>query len=427
MDTGTIVCPNCGHQFELSDALTEQVREHLKSELQQGFAGREKELKKKSAELAEEQKQLLSAKESLENQIEKELKRRLVDLQEKATKAAASKFTDELTDLKESLEERDVELKEFKQQELRLRKEQRALQKAKEDAELEMTRRLDDERAVIRKEIEDKAAEQHRLKDLEKDKVINDLKSSLEDMKRKAEQGSTETQGEVLELDFEFQLRNAFSQDNIEPVPKGMRGADLIQRVRTAAGTECGVIVWETKNTKAWGAQWVPKLKDDMIATRASVAILVSVTLPDNVSRFDLVDGVWVTDPISAIPLAGALRLALIDLDRERQASVGKSEKMELLYQYLSGNEFKQKIEGIVDAFTAMQEQVARERRAMEKQWKEREKQIERVVRNTVGLYGEMQGIFGGQIPAIEALELEIGSTKELPASIDTSASGSGD
>ena len=144
-----------------------------------------------------------------------------------------------------------------------------------------------------------------------------------------------------------------------------------------------------------------------MIETRAAIAILVSVALPESVARFGNVDGVWVSDPLSAIPLATAFRQQLVILDRERQASVGKNEKMELLYKYLAGTEFKQKIEGVVEAFTSMQEQINRERRAMEKQWKEREKQIERVIKNTVCLYGDMQGIIGGQIPVIPALELD--------------------
>ncbi len=278
--------------------------------------------------------------------------------------------------------------------------------------ELEVQRKLDTEREVIRKAVELRSDEEHRLKDMEQAKVINDLRKSLEDMKRKAEQGSTETQGEVLELDFEAQLSSFFKYDEIVPVPKGIRGADLIQTVKTPFGQECGILLWEMKNTKAWSGQWIQKLKDDMIETRAAFSILVSVALPENIARFGQVDGVWVSDPLSAIPLAAALRQQLVALDRERQASVGKNEKMELMYQYLAGTEFTQKIEGIVEAFTGMQEQVAKERRAMEKQWKEREKQIERVVKNTVGLYGDMQGIIGGQIPVIPALELD--DTKQL-------------
>ena len=218
-----------------------------------------------------------------------------------------------------------------------------------------------------------------------------------------------------MEQAFEAQLKRFFVHDDIAPVPKGIRGADLIQTVRTPLGADCGVLLWETKNTRVWSAQWIPKLKDDMIETRAAFAILISVELPECVGRFGLVDGVWVSDPLSAIPLAAALRQHLIALDRERQSTMGKNEKMEMVYRYLAGTEFKQKIEGIVEAFTAMQEQVNRERRAMERNWKEREKQIERVIKNTVGLYGDMQGIIGGQIPQIPALELGAESVKALP------------
>jgi hypothetical protein len=226
-------------------------------------------------------------------------------------------------------------------------------------------------------------------------------------MKRKAEQGSMETQGEVLEQDFEARLKALFVHDDIQPVPKGIKGADLIQSVRTPMGDECGVLLWETKNTKAWSNAWTPKLKDDMIETRASIAVLVSVVLPNGIKRFGQVDGVWVSDPLCAIPLAAVLREQLEAISRERTASTGKNEKMEALYQYLAGVEFKQKIEGIIEAFTSMQEQLNKERRAMEKHWKQREKEIERVVKNTAGLYGDMQGIIGGQIPAIPALELD--------------------
>jgi hypothetical protein len=184
-------------------------------------------------------------------------------------------------------------------------------------------------------------------------------------------------------------------------------------------GAESGVLLWETKNTKAWSAAWIPKLKDDMIEVRASLAILVSVVLPEGIKRFGQLDGVWVSDPLCAVPLAAALREQLLAVVRERTASTGKSEKMEALYQYLAGVEFKQKIEGIVEAFTSMQDQLNRERRAMERHWKQREKEIERVIKNTVGLYGDMQGIIGGQIPAIPALELDAEDSRQLPNESD--------
>lgn len=420
MEQSKITCPNCGHEFELSDALTGRIREHLRVELLQEVSRREAELKKKNEALKAQEAQISKSREAIDEEIEVRLKERLSDVEQKAAKKIEGRYEEQLKDLQGALVEKDQAIKTFRAQELELRKTQRKLEEDRESLELEVARKLAEEREKIRGEALKKVAEEHRLKDLEKDKVINDLRVSLEDMKRKAEQGSMETQGEVLEQDFEAQLRGFFVHDVIQPVPKGIRGADLVQTVRTPIGAECGVLLWETKNTKAWSSGWIPKLKDDMIEVRASVAILVSVVLPAGINRFGQVDGVWVSDPLCAIPLAAALREQLMAVNRERTASIGKSEKMEALYQYLAGVEFKQKIEGIVEAFTSMQDQLNKERRAMERQWKQREKEIERVIKNTVGLYGDMQGIIGGQIPVIPALELDEEAIRRLPDDSDT-------
>jgi hypothetical protein len=420
MEEGKITCPNCGEEFELSDALTGRIREHLKAELFQEVSRREAKLKKMTAALKAQEAQISKSREAIDEEIEARLKKRLSEAEKKAAKKLEGQYSEQLKDLQGAIEEKDAAIKTFREQELELRKEQRKLKEAAESLELEVARKLDQEREKIRAEALKKVAEENRLKDLEKDKVINDLRASLEDMKRKAEQGSMETQGEVLEQEFEAQLKSFFVHDDIQPVPKGIRGADLVQIVRTPMGAESGILLWETKNTKAWSSAWIPKLKDDMIEVRASIAILVSVVLPDGINRFGQVDGVWVSDPLSAIPLAAALREQLMAINRERTASIGKNEKMEALYQYLAGVEFKQKIEGIVEAFTSLQDQLNKERRAMERHWKQREKEIERVVKNTVGLYGDMQGIIGGQIPAIPALELDEETAKQLPDDSDT-------
>ncbi len=419
MEQGMITCPNCGQEFEMSDALTGRIRKHLKEELLEDVKKREAEVKEKSKALKAQEKQISKKQEAIDDEIEAKLKERLSEAEKKAAKKLEGQYGEQLKELEGALQEKDESIKNFRKQELELRKEQRKLKEATESLELEVARKLDEEREKIRVETSKKIAEENRLKDLEKDKVINDLNASLADMKRKVEQGSMETQGEVLEQDFEAQLKGFFIHDDIQPVPKGIKGADLVQTVRTPMGGECGVLLWETKNTKAWSNGWIPKLKDDMIETRASIAILVSVVLPAGIKRFGQVDGVWVSDPLCAIPLAAALREQLEAISRERSASTGKSEKMEALYQYLAGVEFKQKIEGIIEAFTSMQEQLNKERRAMEKHWKQREKEIERVVKNTAGLYGDMQGIIGGQIPTIPALELDDETAKQLPDGSD--------
>lgn len=419
MNEGLITCPQCGHAFALSEALTHQIRDHLKTELQADVAKREAEAKRKLDEVKVKEAELAKAKDALSEEVEKQLKHKLAEAEAKAAKKAEGKFTDQLKELQDSLKEKDDSIKTFRTNELELRKQKQALEKEKEEFDLKLQRKLDEERASIRKEAEDKAQEQHHLKDLEKDQKITQLNALLAEAQRKMQQGSMETQGEVLEQEFEAQLKRFFVHDEIAPVPKGIRGADLIHTVRTPLGADCGVLLWETKNTKAWSAQWISKLKEDMIETRAMIAILVSVVLPEGVSRFGLVEGVWVSDPLSAIPLAAALRQQLVALDRERQSSVGKNEKMEMLYRYLAGTEFKQRIEGIVDAFRDMQKQLNKERRAMQTHWSEREKQIERVIKNTTGLYGDMQGIIGGQIPQIQALELGSSDVKKLTDSIE--------
>ncbi|MBP9010975.1 MAG: DUF2130 domain-containing protein [Smithellaceae bacterium] len=441
MQEDLITCPYCGQEFELSEALTGKIKEHLKVELQKEIEAKtakkvenkyadqikelESDLKERDEKIAafrDQERELRKKQRQLEdsqNSIDLEISRRLDEerevLKTEASKAVATQYEIQLKELTENLEKKDEAIKDFRQQEIELRKKQRELEESKQEAELVIARKLDEERIKIQEAASKKAMDEHRLKDLEKDKVINDLKASLEDMKRKAEQGSMETQGEVLEQDLETQLKALFPHDDIKPVPKGIRGADIIQCVHTPLGHECGILLWETKNTKGWNASWLQKLKDDAIATRATLAILVSTALPGGIARFGYVDGVWVSDPLCALPLAAALRHQLIAVSRERTISCGKNDKMEALYEYLSGTEFKQKIEGIVEAFTLMQDQLNQERRAMEKHWNQREKQIQRVIKNTVGLYGDMQGIIGGQIPNIPALELDDQTIKKLP------------
>jgi len=373
--------------------------------------------------LRKRQRQLEEIRASMDIEIIRRLDAERDKIRGKAEKELASQHATVISELEETLEKREKSLEEFRSQEIELRSRQRELVDGQRDLELGVARKLDGERESIRNETLKEMAEEYRLKDLEKDKVINDLRISLDDMKRRAEQGSMETQGEVLERDFEAQLRSLFIHDDIQPVPKGIRGADLIQTVRIPMGAECGILLWEAKNTKAWSAKWIPKLRDDMIDARASMAILVSAALPPDISRFGQVDGIWVCDPLSAIPLAAVLRVQLIAVDQERTVFIGKNEKMEALYQYLAGSEFKQKIEGIVEAFTSMQDQLNKERRSMGRVWKQREKEIERVIKNTVGLYGDMQGIIGGRIPTVPALELDESTPRRFPGMLETTLS----
>jgi hypothetical protein len=223
-------------------------------------------------------------------------------------------------------------------------------------------------------------------------------------LKRKAEQGSQQMQGEVQELELEQLLRAKFPFDRIEPVPKGEFGGDTLQRVY-AGGLACGSILWESKRTKNWSDAWLVKLRDDQRAAQAEVAVLVTQALPKGVESFDIVDGVWVASPRAALPVATILRHSLGQISLVRQAGEGQQTKTELVYRYLTGPRFRHRVEAIVEAFTAMQDDLDRERKILTKQWAKRAAQIERVMNATVGMYGDLQGIAGKSLQEIEGLE----------------------
>jgi hypothetical protein len=254
--------------------------------------------------------------------------------------------------------------------------------------------------------------ESHRLKIKEKDKKMEEMTEQIIELKRKAEQGSQQTQGEVLELELEDILNSNFTSDNIKPVPKGIKGADVLQEVISPSGQYCGTILWESKRTKSWSDSWIEKLKDDQKDAKADTAVLVSITLPKGCKNFSSLSGVWVICFDLVMALATVLRTSLLQLSNIKLLSVGKNEKMEILYKYLSGPEFSQKVESIIETFKDMKEGLEQEKRAINKIWAKRDKQIEKVINSTSGMYGDMEAIIGASsMQKIEALEL-----KSLPS-----------
>ena len=271
---------------------------------------------------------------------------------------------------------------------------------------LEVERTIDQERKRIWEEATRRISEERSLKEAEKEKQLADMRRQIEELKRKAELTSQQVQGEVQEIELESILGQQFRLDAIEPVPKGVRGADVIQRVRDDMGRLCGSIIWESKRTKAWSDGWLQKLKDDQRAAKAEIAVLVTSVLPKEVNRFGCYEGIWVADFPSAIGLATALRVSLVQLTQTCSALQGKTEKMDLIYNYLSGTAFKQRIEAIMEAFVAMKSDLDAEKRSMEKIWSKRAAQLERVIKNTAGMYGDLQGIIGSALPEVKILEL---------------------
>ena len=239
----------------------------------------------------------------------------------------------------------------------------------------------------------------------EKDQTISAMKKQLEEAQRRAEQGSQQLQGEVQELELEALLRAKFPRDSIEPVPKGEYGGDIIQRVVGPMGHPCGAIIWECKRTKNWSDGWLAKLREDQRTAKAEVALLVTQAMPKGLESFDMVEGVWIAHPKVSLPLATILRQTLIEVNSARQVSEGQQTKTEMIYQYLTGPRFRQRVEAIVEAFTIMKTDLDAEKKAITKQWAKREEQIERVMQGTVGLYGDLQGIAGKSLQEIEGLE----------------------
>ena len=374
MTTETIKCPKCSAVIELSEAISHDIEIRLKQQY--------------------------------ENEFEVKVKKEKKLLEEKAKKEAQESVDLKVSDLKEQLEEKTRNLKEAQKQELELRKRQRELEEKEEKLELELSRKIDAERQKIIEKTSKEFEETHRLKDAEKDKQLDDMKKQIGELKRKAEQGSQQMQGEVLELELEESLKEEFPFDDIEPVAKGVKGGDIIQTVKTQSGRICGKILWETKRTKNWSDSWIQKLKDDQRDAKADIAILASESLPKGFHHFRQISGVWVTDTHSGVSLALALRVVLIQVTREREIQVGKKEKMEIAYNYLTGQEFRNRVEAIVESFTAMKVDLEAERRAMLKIWSKREKQIERVISNAAGMHGDLQEIAGSSLPTIKMLEL---------------------
>jgi hypothetical protein len=372
-----IECPKCGHQFGVSEALSARMQAAIEARLAADYD--------KRLQLAVRQ----------------------------AEARAREGLTVELEDLREQLAEQQGKAWKAEQEELALRKRARELEERQQKLDLELERRLEQERKTIETRLRGQLDEAQALKLKEKERQIEDLREALEEARRKSQQGSQERQGEVLELDIESALKEQFPHDDISPVPKGMRGSDLIQEVSNSAGRACGTILWEAKNTKHFQPTWIDKLKQDQRATGAALAVLVSVTLPEGVREFGRIEGVWVASLRAWLALATALREQLIQVAFARAASEGKHEKMELLYAYLAGDEFRHRVEAIVEAFSAMQDQLQKERRAMERLWHERQKQIDRIITHTAGMYGDLRGLIGAGMPEVRLLALEGAAPEE--------------
>lgn len=414
----TINCPNCGTEIKLTESLAAPLLAATKQEYETKLSANNAEIARREKAISDQTKTLEESRAKFDQQVADQVatqlqKDRVRIAEEESKKAQLVAAADleqqkkQVADLQDVLKERDKKLAEAQKAQADVLKRQRELDDKMREVDLTVEKRVQENLAAVRSKAAHDAEESFKLRLAESEQTISSMGKQIEDLKRRAEQGSQQLQGEVQELELEILLRTKFPFDTIEPVPKGEFGGDVLHRVVSPSGQLCGVILWESKRTKNWSDSWLAKLRDDQRAAKADLSVIVSEAMPKDIDTFDVRDGVWVTNTRVIVPVATVLRDLLVQVSTARQISVGQQTKTELIYQYLTGSRFRQRIEAIVEAFTSMREDLDREKKAIQKQWAKREAQIEHVISATVGMYGDLQGIAGKSLQEIEGLELE--------------------
>ncbi len=411
-----VKCPNCGHGMDVENVLSADIEFKLKQQYQEKLQESLQRVEADKKRLEADQ-QLFEDKKKQENELfaqklQKEKQKLETELQEQITKTIAADFETQLRRLQQSNSDAEEKLKLSRQKELEFLQKEQLLKTQEAELEITLQRKLQEERLTLSAQIQKQESEkaqlresEYQLKLREMEKQLDDQKKLAEEMKRKAEQSSMQRQGEVQELLLEDILRENFPFDIIEEVGKGVEGADCIQVVRNHSGKECGRIIYESKRTKTWGSNWIDKLKTDRRNRRADVAILVTQTFPREMERFGEKDGVWICNFTELASVAAIIRSGVLKLYELQRSEENKGDKMQLLYNYLTGVEFKGQVEAIAEGFLAMKNSITRERMQMEKLWKERDKQLDKVLMCTSAMYGSVKGIAGASIADIPLLD----------------------
>ncbi len=391
--------------------MTAQVESRIREELESEVDAKKAALEKEAKNLAQQKTALEQAESEVDQRVKEGVEAAVAAqraaIVAQARKKAEADLAEERQADSERITELEGKLKQSKQTELDLRKRERTLEEEKASLELNVARRVKEETDVIRAAAKKQADDEHLLKDKETQEQNAALRRQVEDLKRKLEQGSQQAQGEALELVLEDVLSRAFPHDEIEEIAKGVNGGDWLQRVVEPSGLECGSILWETKNAKKWTAGWLPKLRKDQRESKAAIAILITESMPPDCQHLTEIDGVWICTRACAVTLGSALRSGLVELSKARQAAVGKQGKIERVYDYLSGNEFRQRVAGMVEPLVQMQVGLNAEKRAMARIWASREKQIDAAVQCMHGMYGDLQGIVGSSaLPSLDVMAL---------------------
>lgn len=397
----------------MGDAISAEIEGKIRARYLDRYNKDQKELEDKKRALELQQEEMKKQQEEQERIIADKVKLQKAVLEQEAIKKAAGEMQLQMEQLNKELSEKAQKLRESQEKELEFLKKEKDIKNREAELELTLQKKLQEEREQYAEQIRRQEAERNALKEKDHQMQLLELKKQLdaqkkltEEMVRKQEQGSMQLQGEVHEIALEDLLRSAFPFDTIDEVGKGVKGADAIHTIRNSLGQTCGKIIYESKRTKAFSNDWIDKLKHDMRNSQADLAVIVTETMPKNMEHFGMQEGVWICSFAEVKSLSFVLRDSLIKIYAAQASQENKGDKMSMLYAYLTGVEFKQQIEAIVEGFTELQEGIQREKNAMAKIWKEREKQLEKVLLNTTNFYGSVKGIAGNSIADIKKLEL---------------------
>lgn len=411
-----IKCPNCGHHFDVENVIAADIESKLEQQYKQKLQQSLDKVEADKKQLQEAQQKFEDARknanEIFAQKMQQEKVKMETELQEQLRKSIATDYENQLRLLENNNKDNEEKLKEARKKELEFLQKEQELKNKEAEMEITVQKKLQQEREILGEQIRKQEVEKSQLKETEMQLKLKEVQLQLEEqkklaeeMKRRAEQGSMQRQGEVQELLLEEILKEHFPFDAIEEVGKGVEGADCIQVVRNSSGRECGKIIYESKRTKTWSNNWVEKLKADKRSKGADVAILVSQVFPKDMERFGEKDGIWICSFTEVASVAYLLRSGIIKINEAVKSQENKGDKMQLLYDYLTGNEFRGQMEAIVEGFMAMRNGITKERVQMEKIWKEREKQLEKVLLSTSGMYGSVKGIAGASLSDIPLLD----------------------
>ncbi|WP_456390381.1 DUF2130 domain-containing protein [Hydrogenimonas sp.] len=417
----TITCPNCGTEIDISQSLYVKLEQQAKAKLQKEVAEHRAKYKeameaikaKEEAIKAQEERFAKELEKATEERVEAQLKTERKTLEEALKKKIEQEQSERIEILNKELAKKSEQVKELNRAQAQIEQLKRSIDEVEEKARLDAEKRLSEQLRIERDKIKKSLTEQSEMKLKEKENQLEQLKHQLEEAKRKAEQGSQQMQGEVQELAIEEWLTAHFPFDTIEEIKKGARGADCLQIVNTREMQNCGTIYYESKRTKDFQKSWIEKFKADIREKGADIGVLVTEALPKDLERMGMVDGVWICTYEEFKALSFVLREQVVRLAHAINSQENRSDKMGLLYSYLTSNEFRMQIEAIVEGFTQMQNDLDAEKRAMARIWKQREKQISKVLESTTALYGSIRGIAGNAIGHVKALELPYGEDME--------------